>query len=97
MPAPVPVDSIQHCGAADDSVLIHANGRQLRMQISLAELASKLDPAMFLRVHRCRIVNLDHVTVMRPVTGSRFELELRDGTSLTVSRTRSRLFRKKGL
>jgi two-component system LytT family response regulator len=97
MMIPIPVDTIQHCAAADDSVVIHANGRQLRMPISLNELTSRLDPAMFLRVHRCYVVNLDHVVSMRALAGARFALELRDGTTVDVSRKRSPLLRTRGL
>jgi two-component system LytT family response regulator len=94
---PIPTAAVQHCESSDDAVIVHASGAQYRLNVTLAELGSRLDPAVFLRIHRRLIVNLDHVTAMVPIAGSRFELRLGDGATLSVSRQRSRLLRSRGL
>jgi DNA-binding LytR/AlgR family response regulator len=76
---------------------VQAAGRRYRLNVTLSDLESRLDPAVFLRIHRRMIVNLDHVTAIVPLTGSRFEVQLRDGATLAVSRQRSRLLRRRGL
>jgi two-component system LytT family response regulator len=88
---------VQHCESSDDAVVVQAAGRRYRLNVTLSDLESRLDPAVFLRIHRRMIVNLDHVTAIVPLAGSRFEVQLRDGAALTVSRQRSRLLRRRGL
>lgn len=94
---PIPARTVQHLESSDDTVIVHAAGAHYRLNITLADLESRLDPAVFLRIHRRLIVNLDHVSAIAPIPGSRFEVRLRDGSTLTASRERSRLLRSRGL
>lgn len=94
---PVRVADVQHCEASDDAVVVRSAGRKYRLNVTLNELEAKLDPSTFLRIHRGLLVNLDHVTDIAPADGSRFTVRLRDGATLTVSRQRSRLLRRRGL
>ena len=96
MVRPLRTSTVQHLESNDDYVTVHAAGERFDMQITMAELEGRLDPASFLRIHRRFIVNMDHVTSIVPVDGSRFEVKLRDGTALTVSRQRSRILRERG-
>jgi two-component system LytT family response regulator len=57
----VPTQSIEWIEAADYYSSLHVNGRTLMLRESITELAAKLDPAIFLRVHRSAIVNMDRV------------------------------------
>ena len=94
---PLRTSAVQHLESNDDYVTVHAaGGERFDMQITMAELEGRLDPATFLRIHRRFIVNMDHVTSIAPVDGSRFTVTLRDGTALTVSRQRSRILRERG-
>ncbi len=56
----------------------------------LRELAAKLPPDRFLRVHRSTVVNLDHVRQLRPKAHGDGALLLHDGTEIPYSRTRRR-------
>jgi two-component system LytT family response regulator len=94
---PLPVSSVQHCESNDDTVLVHAEGRRYRLHVTLTDLAARLDPTAFIRIHRRLLVNLDFVTAITPAGGSRFALTLQDGTVLPVSRQRSRQLRGRGL
>ena len=60
----VPVPSIEWIEAADYYCGLHRNGRTLMLRDTITELAAKLDPEVFLRVHRSAIVNLNHVTAI---------------------------------
>ena len=62
----------------------------------MSALEARLDPATFLRIHRRFIVNMDHVTSIAPIDGSRFQVTMRDGATLSVSRQRSRVLRERG-
>jgi two-component system LytT family response regulator len=94
---PLRTAEVQYLEADDDSVIIHSAGRKFRLNITLNDLEGRLDPASFVRIHRSVVVNLDQVTRIVPIPGSRFELQLRDGTRLESSRQRSRLLRGRGL
>lgn len=89
----VPIAEIQRFEARDDySALFTGNQRHL-IHLRLMDLEQRLDPAVFVRVHRSHIVNLDFVEAMVPTDDARLEIVLRDGTRLTASRSRSRHLR----
>jgi two-component system LytT family response regulator len=93
---PIRAATIESLQACDDSVIVHAQGRSYRLNLPLSQLEDRLDPRLFVRVHRSHIVNLDHVTSWAPYDGSRFQITLRSGTTIMASRQRSRLLRDIG-
>lgn len=90
---PLRTSGVERLEACDDFAYAHAGGRRYRINASLNELEQRLDPAIFVRIHRSHIVNLDHVAALTPYDGSRYEIRLRDGTVLMASRLRSRALR----
>ena len=58
------------------------------MQPTLADLEGRLDPALFFRVSRSAIVNLDAVGEVLPLPGGQGEIRLENGARLEVSRRR---------
>jgi two-component system LytT family response regulator len=90
---PIRVASIEWIEACDDYVIVHTQGRHFRMNVPLSDLEKRLDPLVFVRVHRSHVVNLDHVVSWTPYDGSRFQITLRTGTTVMASRQRSRLLR----
>jgi two-component system, LytTR family, response regulator len=90
---PIPVQEILRLEAEDDYVGLFARGRRFLVYLPLGEFERRLDPERFLRVHRSHIVNLDHVSALVPFDGSRLQVEMRDGTKIMASRTRSRELR----
>ena len=93
---PLRVASVEWLQACDDFVIVHAGGRQFRVNLTLADLERRLDPRVFVRVHRSHLVNLDHVTSWTPYDGSRLQITLRTGRTLMASRQRSRALRELG-
>jgi two-component system LytT family response regulator len=90
---PLRASAVERLEACDDFAYAYVGGRQYRLNATLNDLEQRLDPAVFVRIHRSHIVNLDHVVAWTPYDGSRFEVKLRDGTVLTASRQRSRALR----
>jgi two-component system LytT family response regulator len=76
---------------------LHVAGRELLYRTSLNELADRLDPMRFVRVHRSAIVNIDSVVELQPISHGEFEIVLKDGHRSRVSRTyRGQLERRLG-
>jgi two-component system LytT family response regulator len=91
---PVSVAEVSRIEAQDDYVMIHANGRRYLVSLRLGNLEEQLGNPPFLRVHRSHIVNLDHVERMTGLADGRFEVRMRDGSVVPVSRARSRDIRR---
>ena len=83
----VDVDSIDWIGAADNYVLVHAAGREYLLREALATLERQLDPERFVRIHRSTIASLDRIAELQPSSHGDFEVRLRNGTRLTLSRS----------
>jgi two-component system LytT family response regulator len=79
------VDSLQ---AADDYVELHAGATVHLVRERLAELEHRLDPAMFVRIHRSAIVNLTRVREIQPLIRGDAMVTLAGGTALRCSRSR---------
>lgn len=77
---------IEFVQAAAKYVKIYAAGRCYSFRHSLGLLEHRLDPACFVRVHRSTLVNVEHIAEMHPLFHGDYELILRRGTRLTLSR-----------
>jgi two-component system LytT family response regulator len=78
---------VERIEADGDYATLHAGGKTYLVREPLQELARRLDPARFQRVHRSSIVRLDVVAELRALTNRDAMLRLRDGTLLRASRT----------
>jgi two-component system LytT family response regulator len=79
-------DRIAWIVAAGNHVEVHGDGAPLRVYESLDELATRLAPLRFRRVHRSTVVNLAHVREIRPTSHGDAQVVLRDGRTVTMSR-----------
>jgi len=79
-------------GAQDYAEVATMAGRHL-VRLSLGEFEARLDPGRFLRVHRSTIVNFDHLLRAEPAGNGRMTLHMRNGDSVTSSRTGAQLLR----
>jgi two-component system LytT family response regulator len=91
---PVATADIERLEAADDYVDVHTKARSYLVYLTLNDFERRLDPERFIRVHRAHIVNLDFVKQLVPFDGSRMQIEMRDGTRILASRTRSKELRQ---
>jgi two-component system LytT family response regulator len=53
---------------------------------AMSELEANLDSERFIRIHRSTIVNIERVKELHPLFHGEYEVLLRDGTRLTLSR-----------
>jgi len=83
----IPVGRIDYIQAQDDYVCIHADGRELLKEQTLAELEGSLDPARCVRIHRSYLLNIDRLARMEPATKDTRVAILKDGRELPISRS----------
>jgi two-component system, LytTR family, response regulator len=87
------LEEIDWVEAADYYTCLHVGARSHLLRRSLATLVRELDPALFLRIHRSTIVNLERVRALRLNEAGEYDIVLTDGTKLRLSRR----FRKAAL
>jgi len=87
---PVQTVDITRFEAEDDYTAVHVAGKKYLIHVSMRELERRLDPKLFLRVHRSVILNISHVrsAVQRD---RRFLIHMDDGSEVMTSRTRTHL------
>jgi two-component system LytT family response regulator len=83
----IPVVDIDWIEGAGVYVNLHVGGKELLYRSALNELAGRLDPLRFIRVHRSFIVNVDSILELQPISHGEFEIVLKDGHRSRVSRT----------
>ena len=91
---PVSMRDVHRIEGAGDYVTLCTGAGQVLADISLNELERRLDPACFRRVHRAHIVNLDHVSAIRPYDERRLSVRFADGSEVVASRAGSQSLRE---
>jgi two-component system LytT family response regulator len=90
----VRTDDIDWIQADDYYAKLHVNGRNYLIRETMRHLEDRLDPRRFVRVHRSAIVNIDQVQTLEPYFRGAHVLTLKDGTQVTMSRSRRANFEK---
>jgi two-component system, LytTR family, response regulator len=81
------VDSIDCIESAGVYVALHVGNERIIHRATLSELIGRLDPRRFVRVHRSAVVNVDSILHLEPATHGEFDLIMRGGQHVHVSRT----------
>jgi two-component system LytT family response regulator len=84
----IPVSSIEYITASGPYAELHVEGRRHLIRETMQTLEERLDPARFFRIHRSAIVRIDLIDTLLRGAGGDYEVQLRDGTRLRVSRSR---------
>jgi two-component system LytT family response regulator len=88
----LPVSSIRWIGAEENYVRICTESESYLLREPIGRLEEKLDPQLFLRVHRSSIVNLQFVKEVRTENTGESVVILLNGQRLSMSRSyRSRI------
>jgi two-component system LytT family response regulator len=90
---PVSVRDVRRIEAVDGGVVIHAGERTLDLDSTLGEVAKRLDPRDFIRVHRSHVVNLAHVRSIKRYDDRRLVVRMNDDSTIIASRTGSQSLR----
>ena len=83
----LPVSDIAWIEASDYYSSVHVSQRTYLLRESLTDLEQRLDPELFLRVHRSALVNLNFVGEFHREGVREGTLTLRNGTSIRMSKS----------
>jgi two-component system, LytTR family, response regulator len=84
----VPVAQIDYILAAGVYAELYVGDRRYIVRESLNTLEQRLDPRIFMRIHRSAIVRLELVDLFLRGEGGDYEVQLKNGARLRVSRAR---------
>lgn len=79
-------DEIDWVEAAGNYVRLHVRGESHVLRQSMKNMEARLDPSIFVRIHRSAIVNVDRIRELQPWLHGEYVVILADGTRLSASR-----------
>jgi DNA-binding LytR/AlgR family response regulator len=93
----LPVENIFWFEVEYRLVYAHTAGERFMTSFTLKDLEDRLDPEVFFRAHKSRLVNLNQVKAIVPWFGGRFKLVMRNPSSSEVelSRAQARVLRRR--
>jgi two-component system, LytTR family, response regulator len=91
---PVPVESIWRFEGCDDFVRVVTAEKQWLHGVTLQAIATQLDPATFLRVHRSHVINLTKIARIVQSDERRLAVQFEDGSRVVCSRAGSSALRQ---
>jgi two-component system LytT family response regulator len=91
----VPVADVDYIVASGPYAELYAGDKRYLIRESMQHLEERLDPATFIRIHRSIIVRLDLVETLLRGAGGDYELQLKNGVKLRVSRSRREALEKR--
>jgi two-component system LytT family response regulator len=83
----VKVDEIDWIEAAHNYLVLHLGKRSRLIRETMESLEARLDPDLFVRIHRSTMVNIERVLELHPWIRGEHAVILHDGTRLTLSRS----------
>ncbi len=93
----VQADEVVHASVEDDVITVVTNSLSGTSNYrTLDELQARLDPAVFWRVHRSHLVNINRIKEIVPWFSRNYILKMRDvkGTEIPVSRSQTKRLRE---
>jgi len=88
----VDISKVTHFYASDKLTFASTPAKDFAIDFTITELETKLDPELWIRIHRSTIVNVNAILEMHSWFGGKILLRLNDGkrTELAVSRERAK-------
>jgi two-component system, LytTR family, response regulator len=82
----LPVGEIARISSDGNNVDVHSTRGLFRLRSTMEAVEARLDPAVFVRIHRSHLVNIDAIAAIEPAFHGDQTVTLRDGTTLPWSR-----------
>lgn len=83
----VRVIDVDYLTAEANYVRVHAGGSSYLLRETLTQIAQRLPPERFLRVHRSTIVNIDRIKEIQPMFKGTYHIRLQGGAEFTSTLT----------
>jgi len=83
----VDTNDIEWLSAAENYVELHVGSACHLVEVTMAEIAKRLDPARFVRIHRSVIVNAQRIRTVQSASHSEYLVILRSGAQVRSGRT----------
>jgi two-component system LytT family response regulator len=91
----VPASEIEFIVASGPYAELYSGDRKYVIRESMQNLEDRLDPNKFIRTHRSVIVRIDLIETLHKGAGGDYEVQLKSGRRLRVSRSRLEALEKK--
>lgn len=86
----VSVDAVDYVRSADEYISIHTQTGSHLMRGSIRQFAARLEPGLFVRVHRCWLVKKSSIVEVKSRKPGKLEVMLRNGLNIPVGRVHRR-------
>ncbi|MFT3669643.1 MAG: LytTR family DNA-binding domain-containing protein [Pseudoxanthomonas sp.] len=83
----IAVDQIDHARAQANYVEVHVDGREYLIRSTIGDLALRLDPSEFMRVHRSSLIRIAAVESLESDGSARYKLHMRGGYMVLSGRS----------
>jgi two-component system, LytTR family, response regulator len=80
------IEQIDWFESAGNYVRVHVGREGYLLRETMSAIEEKLDPSLFVRIHRSAIVNLERIRELQPTSHGEYTVMLSDDTRLTLSR-----------
>jgi two-component system LytT family response regulator len=85
---------IDYITAAANYAEVHAGVHTFVLRETMTSLEARLDPRLFVRIHRSRIVRLAGIEDIEPLVSGQYVVRLKSGVRLTSGRSYRQLLQK---
>ena len=89
----LPVQNIVHLEASKDYTIISTKSEQFVSSTGISKLEEKLDPEIFIRIHRSTIINLHKLTEIEKFGSGNLAAHMENGKTFTISRSYAKSIR----
>jgi two-component system, LytTR family, response regulator len=83
----IPVEDIQWFEADGYNIKIFSQTESFKLRNTMKEMEEKLDPEIFLRIHRSYIINMDYIKEIQEWFRGDYLVILKSGKKLTISKS----------
>ncbi len=91
----LPVQNIVHLEASKDYTIISTKREQFVSSTGISKLEEKLDPEIFIRIHRSTIINLQRLTEIEKFGSGNLAARMENGKTFAISRSYAKSIRDK--
>jgi len=91
----LPVQNIVHLEASKDYTIISTKTEQYVSSTGISKLEEKLDPEVFIRIHRSTIINLQKLTEIEKYGSGNLAAHMENGKTFPISRSYAKSIRAK--